>query len=206
MKNIPTLCFASGRIGHKVDTRKFYTLTLLGSQNQPTASNSLHSQSLQTDKEINSSDFGPRMMVTRRTHRQRPEQRIKPVRTPVLTPQQAAQSIPQTETNIMILPSRPVDSLEDLPHTDLSTQPRTKGLTSDSRHHAISQNRFSQLAYLVDEDFGSAREETTSSTYVTSLASTSDARIDYVDVDEPNCDTIPCKLDIINKPCASVHI
>ena len=147
---------------------------------------------MQTDKGLTSQEFGPWMLVTRRTPKQCLEARSKPVRTVGLTTWHAEHILHQTESGMIILPTPLVGPTEPLHHSDQVNQSPSKPHDPDSHHHALLQNRFSHLADLSDDGLNSTREESTSLTQITSLASTSANTEEHVDVPHPHGCTVTC--------------
>ena len=101
---------------------------------------------------------------------------------------------------MMILPTPLVGPTKPLCHTDQVNQSPSKPHDPDSRHHASLQNRFSHLADLSDDGLNSAREESTSLTQITSLASTSANTKEHMDMPHPHDCTVTCTQPHISKP------
>lgn len=117
-ENVPNLCFACGRIGHKLETCIAQQPTLHEATVLQTDSHDHQNHLRQTDKDLAPNEFGSWMLVTRRTPKQRLDVRNKPVRTPGLHTQHA-ETVPHQNVNGMIkVPAPPVGPTGFLPHTD----------------------------------------------------------------------------------------
>ena len=191
-ENLPTLCFAYGQIRHKLEQCLVHQPMLHDTTVTQIDSYPLQNHLVRTDKDLASHEFGPWMLVARRTPKQRTEVRSKPVRTAKLTARHAETILHQTENGMMNLPTPPVEPIDPLAHTDHVNQSSAKQPDSDPCHHALLQNRFSHLADFLDDGLDSARDESTSLIHIPSMTSTSAALEEHVDVPHPHGSTITC--------------